>query len=397
MLDVKKLVKEHEQMVIGWRRDLHRIPEVGCELPQTAEYVAKRLEEMGIEVKTGVGGYGVIGVIHGKREGKTIALRSDMDALPIEEETGLPFSSEHKGKMHACGHDAHMAMTLGAGKILAENKDKIHGKVKLIFQPAEEGPGGAKPMIEADALKNPDVDAILGLHIGNIFPEVKNGQIGIGYGPIMACLDSFKIVVKGRGGHGAMPHVTIDPIPISAEIILGLQTLISRELKPSRPGVITVGRISGGTTYNVIPEKVELEGTARFIHEEARQHLSKRLGELAKQIAGAMRGDCDVSYTYGYPPLVNDPDFTRYFAQVAATVIGPDNIVEITEPTMGGEDMAYFLREVPGTFFFLGGGKEQNGGIYPHHHPKFDIDESVLWKGTALLVAGAVNWLKDNS
>lgn len=194
-----------------------------------------------------------------------------------------------------------------------------------------------------------------------------------------------------------MPNVTIDPIVMSAELILGLQTLISRELKPTRPGVITVGKIWGGTTYNVIPEKVELEGTARFIHEEERQNLSRRIGELAKQVSAGMRGDCEFSYTYGYPPLVNDPDFTRYFADVAAQVIGAENIIEITEPTMGGEDMAYYLREVPGTFFFLGGGRVHNGQVYPHHHPKFDIDESVLWKGTALLVAIAVNWLKDNA
>jgi amidohydrolase len=397
VLDFKELALEQEKVIINWRRDLHRIPEVGHDLPETAKYIAARLEEMGVGVQRNVGGHGVVGLIRGRTAGKTIALRSDMDGLPLEEETNLPFTSEHKGCMHACGHDAHMAMTLGAARILQEKRNQLQGQIKLIFQPAEEGPGGAKPMIEAGVLKHPTVDAILGLHIGSIFPELGNGQVGVCYGPAMACLDSFKIVVKGKGGHGAMPNATVDPVTISAEIILGLQTLISRELKPSRPGVITIGKIQGGTAYNIIPEKVELHGTARFIHEEERQRLSCRLGELSRQIAQAMRGDCEVRYNYGYPPLENSPTFTKFFAGIASSLLGPENVIEISEPTMGGEDMAYFLQHVPGTFFFLGGGKVQEGRIYPHHHPKFDVDESVLWRGAALLAATATCWLKENS
>ena len=392
---IKNYAKQIESDIINWRRELHKIPEVAHDVPLTADFITKQLDSMGIEYRKGVGGYGIVAVIEGRNEGKTFGIRADIDALAVEEETGLPFASIHKGRMHACGHDAHTAMALGAAKILQEIRDELPGRVKIIFQPAEEGPGGAKPMIEDGALKDPDVDAIIGLHIGNIFKEVGNGQIGVGRGAIMACLDSFKLTIKGKGGHGAMPDVTVDPIAISVQVVSALQTLISRELKPSHPAVITVGKLHGGTAYNIIPEKVEMEGTARFIHEEDRQRISNRIGELAAKIAEGMRGSCTFEYVRGYPPLVCDDQFTDYFIGVAAEVIGRQNIIELAEPTMGGEDMAYFLQEVPGTFFMLGSAKE-TGEIYPHHHPKFDIDEGILHLGTSLFAATAYSWLKDN-
>jgi amidohydrolase len=392
---IKEKALEIENEIINWRRELHQIPEVAHDVPKTAEYIASELDQLGIPYRKNVGGYGLVAVINGEKDGKTFGIRTDIDGLAIEEETGLPFASIHKGRMHACGHDAHTAMALGAAKILNDMKDELPGKVKILFQPAEEGPGGAKPMIEDGALEDPKVDAIIGLHIGNIFKEVKNGQIGVGRGPLMACLDSFKITIKGKGGHGAMPNVTVDPIIISVQVIQALQTLISRELKPSHPGVITVGKLHGGTAYNIIPEKVEIEGTARFIHEEDRQNISKRIGVLATQIAEGMRGKCDIEYVYGYPPVVCDDQFTDYFKTVAKEVIGDENIITLTDPTMGGEDMAYFLKEVPGTFFFFGSAREGEEA-YPHHHPKFDLDEGVLWKGSALFVATAYKWLKDN-
>ncbi|MBS4040110.1 MAG: amidohydrolase [Flavobacteriales bacterium] len=392
---IKDMVLDIEKDIIQWRRELHQIPEVAHDVPKTAEYIAGKLDQFGVPYKRNVGGHGIVALITGSKPGRTFGIRADIDALAIEEETGLPFSSTHKGKMHACGHDAHMAMALGATKVLNSISGDLPGKVKILFQPAEEGPGGAKPMIEEGAMKDPVVDAIIGLHVGGIFKEVQNGQVGIGRGAIMACLDSFRMTVWGKGGHGAMPNATVDPIMISSYIIQALQTLISRELKPTSPGVITIGTIQGGTAYNIIPEKVELLGTARFIQEEDRTNISKRIGELASQIAVGMRGRCEFEYTYGYPPLVCDEQFTDFFKGIAEEVVGSQNVVTIDNPTMGGEDMAYFLKEAQGTFFFLGSVK-QGDATYPHHHPKFDLDESVFWRGSALLAETAFRWLKSN-
>lgn len=396
-MDFKKLAKDNENQMIEWRRDLHKIPEAQHDLPKTSRYVCNVLDELKIEYKSGIAGSGIVATIYnGIPEGKTFAIRTDMDALDINEETGLPFSSEHKGKMHACGHDAHMAIALGAAKILNEKKESLNGNVKFIFQPAEEGPGGAKPMIEENVLKDPDVGAIIGLHIGAIFKEVKPGQIGIRKGSVMACLDRFSLEIIGQGGHGAMPHTTVDPIAISASVIQDIQTLISREISPVRPAVISVCKIEGGTAYNVIPGNVKMEGTARFIHEEERQSISRRLGELVEQAAKSRRAEVNFDYHYGYPPVVNPPEFTDFFHQCAKELMDPQDIIELEEPVMGGEDMAYFLLEVPGTFFFLGGAREHNGKVHPHHHSKFDVDENVFWLGTALFIKTAFEWLKQN-
>ena len=396
-MDFKKMALDIEDQIIKWRRDLHQIPETGLELPETSNYIEQELDKMGIEYKSGVAGSGIVAIIWaGDEDSKTFAVRADMDALNITEETGLDFASTHEGKMHACGHDSHAAMALGVAKIASENKDKLAGNVKIIFQPAEEGPGGAKPMIEEGALEDPKVDAIVGLHIGTIFKEVKPGQIGVSKGATMACLDSFDIEVEGKGGHGAMPHTTVDPVAVSSSIVQELQTLISREITPVRPGVISVCKIHGGSAYNVIPGKVNMEGTARFIHEEQRQQISKRMEELVEKVADARRAKVKFNYHYGYPPVANPEEFTDYFKGVAETVMDNENIIELKEPVMGGEDMAYFLKEVPGTFFFLGGAKEIDGEIYSHHNSKFDIEESVFHLGTALMAKTAFDWLEKN-
>lgn len=396
-MDFKKLALEIEDQIIKWRRDLHQIPETGLNLPKTSKYIKKELDKMGIDYRSGFAKSGIVATIWaGNEDSKTFAVRTDMDALNITEETGLEFASKHEGKMHACGHDSHAAMALGVAKIASENKDKIAGNIKIIFQPAEEGPGGAKPMIEEGVLENPKADAIVGLHIGTIFKEVKPGQIGISKGETMACLDSFEIEVEGKGGHGAMPNITVDPVAISSSIVQELQTLISREINPVRPGVISVCKIHGGSAYNVIPGKVNMEGTARFIHEEQRQQISKRMEDLVVNIADARRAKVKFNYHYGYPPVINDEDFTDYFKEVAETVVDKKNIIELEEPNMGGEDMAYFLKEIPGTFFFLGGSKEIDGEVYPHHNSKFDIEESVFHIGTALMTKTAFDWLEKN-
>lgn len=395
MTQLAKEVRELQEQIVAWRRDLHQIPEVGLEVPKTAAYVSERLDEMGIEHRKNVGGHGIVGVIKGEGEGKTILLRADMDALAIKEETGLPFASTN-GNMHACGHDAHTSMLLGAAKVLNANRDKFKGNIKILFQPAEEGPGGAKPMIDDGAMENPKVDAALGLHIGLIFPELGPGQIGVKSGNLMACLDSFKLKVLGKGCHGAMPHTGVDPVAITGQVISALQTIVSREVQPTRPAVVTIGKLHGGSAYNVIPGVVEIEGTARAVDNETRKLLDSSIESIVAGITRGMHGDYEYEYTYGYPPVVNDPEFTKNFTETAKKVVDEEDILEIQEPTMGGEDMAYYLEMVPGTFFFLGGGNEEKGIIYPHHNAKFDLDEDVFWKGSALLAQGAVDWLNEN-
>lgn len=393
MFHLKEEAKALQGQLVEWRRYLHRHPEVSQEVPETAAYVAGQLKDMGLEVRTGVGGHGVVAVLKGDRPGKTIGIRADMDALNIKEETGLPFSSKKEGMMHACGHDGHMAMALGTAQLLSQHKNELAGAVKFIFQPAEEGPGGAEPMIKDGALENPKVDAIIGLHLGVIWEELSPGQVGVCYGSMMASLDRIDVKIKGKGGHGAMPHVTVDAISIASQVVTTLQTIVSREVKPVQPAVVTIGKFHGGTAYNVITDLVELEGTVRCLTPELRQNLAKRIEEIIKGVTTAMRGDYEYKYTFGYPPLFNNPDFTKEFSMVAAEVVGAENVRELTEPTMGGEDMAYLLQEVPGTFFFLSSNNPEKGIVHPHHNPKFDIDEDVLWIGTALFSAMAVKWL----
>ncbi|MBS4023454.1 MAG: amidohydrolase [Dethiobacter sp.] len=388
--------KKIQAELISWRRELHQFPEVGLELPETAAYVSKKLTELGIEHKTGIGVSGIVGLIRGKEEGKTIAIRADMDGLAIKEETGLPFASQN-GNMHACGHDAHTSMLLGVAKILNENKDKLKGNIKLLFQAAEEGPGGAKPMIDDGAMENPRVDAVIGLHIGTIFKEIGPGVVGVAYGNLMACLDRFDIKVIGKGCHGAMPDTGIDPIVMAAQVVNALQTIVSREIKPTEPAVVTIGEIHGGRSYNIIPDAVDIVGTARATSQDVREKIASRMEEIVASVTKAMRGSYEFNYTFGYPPLVNDAGFTKGFVETAKKIVGEEKIFEITKPTMGGEDMAFFLEKVPGTFFFLGGGNESKGIVTPHHNSKFDVDEDVFWIGTALLAQGAVDWLEKNS
>lgn len=385
--------KEIHSSVVKWRRDLHQIPEVGLELPKTAAYVADRLKEMGIPYKMNVGVSGIVGLIEGKNKEKTIALRADMDALSIPEETGLPFASTN-GNMHACGHDTHTAMLLGAAKILNDSKDDLNGNVKLIFQAAEEGPGGAKPMLDDGAFENPKVDAVLGLHIGSLTEDTIDGQITVCHDKMMACLDSFKIVIKGKGCHGAFPQNGVDPILIASNVISAIQSIVSRELAPTDPAVITVGIINGGFAYNIIPDTVVLEGTARALDQTVREYIAKRIGEIAKGVSEAMRGSCDYNYHFGYPPVVNDAEFTDQFIESAKRILPEEDIVEMKKPIMGGEDFAYYLNEVPGTFFYLGSLLPIDEICYPHHNSRFAINEDTMERGVALLVQGAYDWLE---
>lgn len=391
-MDILKKIKEVENYIIRCRRDIHQIPEVGLDLPKTSAYVASELKSMGIEIKEKVGTSGVVGLIKGHGQGKTIALRADMDALPIREETGLSFASVN-GNMHACGHDGHTAILLGVAKVLSENKNKIKGNIKLIFQAAEEGPGGAKPMIEEGVLENPKVDAVLGLHIGSLTDTDKAGLVMVSYDSMMACLDSFRLKLIGKGCHGAYPETGVDPIAMAGYFLTSVQTIVSREISPTDPSVITIGKINGGTAYNIIPGSVQLEGTVRAVDQAVREKLAKRIEEIAKGISETMRGSYEFDYTFGYPPLINDENFTKEFVKSAEKIISTEDIMVMKKPVMGGEDMAYYLREVPGTFFFLNNPKAVDGKFYPHHNSKFDIDEKMLSRGAALLIQATLDYL----
>ncbi len=395
MLNIIQEVKKIEEDIISWRRELHQIPEIGLDLPKTTKFIMDELDNMNIEYHTLVNGNAIVGLIKGKEEGKTIGLRADTDALPVKEETGLEFASNN-GCMHACGHDGHAAILLGAAKVLNENKDKFKGNVKLLFQPGEEYPGGAKPMIEEGALENPKVDAVMGLHLGNLGKEIPKGKIGVSYGAMMAAVDVMYIKINGKGSHGAYPHQSIDPIVTASEIVLALQTIISREIDPVEPAVVSVTRIDGGFNHNIIPDSVEIQGTIRTVNEETRQRISRRIEEIVKGITLAHGASYEIDYEFCYPALINSEEFTKGFVESAKKIITEEDIVEMKLPVMGAEDMSFFLQEVTGTFFYLSNMAEIDGEFHPHHNPKFDIDEGEMWKGVALIIQSTIDWLNKN-
>lgn len=394
-MDINKLSKDVLSEVIEWRRYLHQIPETGIDLPKTSEYICGVLDKLGIAYEKGVGlESAIVATIKGGNgQGKTIALRADMDALPMREETGLDFASKTEN-MHACGHDGHTAILLGAAKVLNDIKDKFSGEIIFLFQPGEEISAGAEPMIKAGCLNG--VDAVMGIHIGNISTEGKPGIALFSKGSMMACLDKWTMKIKGVGSHGAYPHNSHDPVVMTANIISALQTIVSRELDPVDPGVITIGKVSGGTAYNIIPEEVELEGTARSVKQETREYIAKRIGEVAKHIAQASKGEIEYDYTFGAPPVVNDEEFTSSAMESARKVLGEENVQLMDNPVMGGEDFAYYLKEVPGTFIFLSNPLEIDGQYYPHHNPKFAIDEDYFDRGIALFVQTTLDFLNGN-
>lgn len=392
-MDYIKLSKENEDLCIQIRRDLHMIPELELDLPKTSKYVKDKLEEWNIPYTEYINGNGIVALIEGDEPGDCIGIRADMDALPVTEETGLEFASTHEGKMHACGHDSHTAILLTAGKIINENKDKLKGCVKLIFQPGEEIPGGAKPMIDEGALENPRPKYMIGQHGGGLYEE-PTGTIGFKENALMASMDRFSIRVNGKGGHGAHPHTSIDPIIISGEILLGLQKIISREISPVDNGLVSVCKIQGGTSQNIIPDYVDMLGTARSLDEETRDIIEKRIGEISKGIAETYGGTVDYNYERMYPVLNNDPEFTRHVKEIAKKLF-PNNVVDIPKPTMGGEDMAFFLQEVPGTYVFISNlYPHKDGKFYSNHNSKFDLDEREFYKGVSLFVATVFETLK---
>ena len=374
MNDINRMVSEHKDLIINIRRDLHRIPETAYTEKKTSAYVIDYLNSLELDVQTDIAQYGVVGLLKTGKPGPTLMLRADMDALPLNEDTGLAFASVHEGVMHACGHDAHMAMVLGAATIFNKIKDELSGNIKFLFQPAEEGPGGAKPMIEAGVMENPAVDYSIGCHM---WPDIPEGTIGVRPGPFMAAMDRFDIKIKGRGGHGAMPHLCADALEVGTQVINALQRVVSRHMDPLEPTVVTVGTFHAGTAFNIIPGDADLSGTTRTFNPDTWSTWESRLEKLVRGVCESMGADFELKYSQGYPVTINDESAAELVRRCAEKVVGEDRVV-VPPKTMGGEDFSFYLNESKGCFFAVGAGRED---YVPVHNPKFDFNENVMLLG----------------
>ncbi|RKP51393.1 amidohydrolase [Cohnella endophytica] len=376
--------------LIELRRDLHCYPELSFEEQRTSSIVASYLQSLGLSVRTNVGGYGVVADLHGETSGPVIALRADMDALSIEEETDLIFKSRVPGRMHACGHDAHTAILLGAAELLCNRREQLRGTVRLLFQSAEEINAGAKAMVEEGVLHG--VKEIYGLH--NL-PTLSAGKLATRFGPMMGSVDRLEIVIEGKGGHGAIPDQAIDPIVAASAVVLGLQTAVSREISPFEPAVVTIGSFQGGEMNNVIPQRVRLTGTVRTFSPEVQRTIADKIERLVRLIAEGYRCTANVAYIAQVPVLMNDEQCLQAANQSIASLIGSDNLVEAA-PTLAGEDFSVYLERIPGSFIWLGSGpKERSAAAYGLHHPKFEIDESCIPLGASVLASIAMDRLSS--
>jgi amidohydrolase len=376
-------IRSLQPQLVEWRRHLHQRPELGFKEQLTAQLIAQKLQEWGIEHQTGIAQTGIVATIPSNRPGPVLAIRADMDALPVQEENDVPYRSMHDGVMHACGHDGHTAIALGTAYYLSQHRDDFAGTVKFIFQPAEEGPGGAKPMVEAGVLKNPDVDAIIGLHLWNNLPL---GTVGVRSGALMAAVECFKCTILGKGGHGAMPHQTVDSVVVSAQIVNALQTIVARNVDPIESAVVTVGELHAGTAQNVIAGTARMSGTVRYFNPKLEGYFGKRLEQVIAGVCQSQGASYELDYWHLYPPVINDVKIAELVRSVASEVIEtPAGIVPECQ-TMGGEDMAFFLQAVPGCYFFLGSANPTKDLAYPHHHPRFDFDETALGMGVEIFI-----------
>jgi len=385
---VRTEVDRTREDVIETRRALHRRPELSEQEHETAAFVARRSGELGFTVRSGVGGTGVIADLDSGKAGPTLMLRADMDALPVlERGEGRVVVSETDGVMHACGHDGHMAMTLGAATALVALRDSWSGRLRLCFQPAEETASGAVPMIAEGAADG--VDRVLGIHL---WAPLETGRVAVKSGVIFGSADSFSVTITGRGGHGGMPHTAIDPVVTTAQIILALQAIISRETSPFSPAVITIGRVSAGTAFNVIADSAELLGTTRALEASERERLLRRVAEVAAAVAAGNGAQARFEHTAGCPPVVSDASTAELVQRVAAATVGDDH-VDLAVPITVGDDIACFLERVPGCYYLVGAGHPERGPVAPHHSAYFDIDEAALAIGVETLVRGALDVL----
>ncbi len=371
----------HDDLV-ATRRRLHRAPELSMVEHDTAAYVADQLRALGLDdVRTGVGQTGVLGTLRGGKPGPVTLLRADMDALPVTELNEVPYRSERPGVMHACGHDGHVSILLAAARTLAARRGDVPGTLVFCFQPGEEGHAGAKKMIEDGALENPHVDRTFALHL---YSGLDVGKIGVRDGPFFASADEYDLTIRGKGGHGAMPHLAVDPVVAGAYVVTTLQTIVSREVAPKDPAVITVGKFSGGTTFNVIPDEVTMKGTVRAFDAEVRRSMPERIERILSGLASAMRFEYDFQYHWSYPPTVNDKTINDIVREVGRSELGAENVVE-HDIIMWAEDMSFMQEQRPGTYFVLGSRGSQNTS-FPHHNARFDIDESALDIGYRMMV-----------
>ncbi|NOZ85164.1 MAG: amidohydrolase [Deltaproteobacteria bacterium] len=378
-----KRAKRLKSKLVEIRRTIHRHPELAMQETNTAAYIAEVLRHTGLKVRKNVAKTGVVGLLEGRLKGPCVALRADMDALDIQEQNDVPYRSKEKGKMHACGHDAHIAALLGAAILIEGRRFSLPGSVKFIFQPSEETPpGGAKPMIDEGVLEEPEVKAIFSLHSE---PDIKVGQIGVKEGTMMAAADDFTVAIKGAPSHGARPHLGVDAVVLASQAVLALQVMLARRMDPTIPALLTIGKIHGGYRRNIIADQVFLEGTLRTLSDSSRRRAMRLLKSTVSGIAKTGGGSAKVDWHGGYPALVNDRSLNQIVRQAGGEILGRGNIVEIQDPAMGGEDFAYYCKQVPGTMFRLGIKNKSKGIEYPLHHPKFDLDEDSLWIGAAVL------------
>lgn len=395
-INTRELAKAIEDQMIGWRRELHQCPELGMKTVKTEKIILRVLDEIGIkEVRSGIGGpdcHGVAAVIRGALPGRCLGIRADCDALPILEETGLPYASQNPGCMHACGHDGHTAMGLGIAKILYENRDKLCGAVKMIWQPGEEGDDGALKMIEDGVLENPSVDAMIGQHSGTSrFQEVKPGQIGWTWDPSSFCITGWWARFQGKSAHIAEPHLGVDPLLTACYAVTELQAVLSREKQPSKPAICAVSMFHAGEKNNIIPASCSLEGSIRSNNEEDQTYYFQRLKEIFAGIAKAMRCTVEVGCGHYLGTTDNDPEMVKKLVPIAKKVLGDDNVVEVKIAIPGGEDFSEFTKRVPCVYYYHGGnfGDERD---YPQHSSKFDLNEKTFWSGVAVMTQFALDW-----
>ncbi len=387
--DIDELVPD----MVAFRRDLHQHPELAYEEVRTSGIVARRLDSLGLQVQVGVAQTGVVGLLRGGKSqpgAKTLAIRADMDALPIHEVNEIDYRSSVEGKMHACGHDGHTAIALAVAALFSKRQAELTGNVKFLFQPAEEGRSGANLMLKEGVMEG--VDGVIGLHLMSTSPV---GRVGVRAGPVFASADGFVLSVKGKGGHAAMPQEAVDPIVISAYIITALQTLMSRESSPFSPAVISIGTIQAGRAFNIIPETAQMQGTVRAFSQADREQWLRRIRELATGVSLAMGGSCEVQAYSGPHACVNDASMTHLVHEAAVASVGAGN-VESSEAVMttSSDDMADFLKAVPGCYFIVGARNEEKGAHYPHHHPRFNFDEDAMSIAVEVLARAAMNFLK---
>ncbi|WP_027338810.1 M20 metallopeptidase family protein [Halonatronum saccharophilum] len=390
MVDFKGEAFKIKEEIIRLRREIHSNPELGFEEWETAKLVANYLRSLGLEVQEGVAKTGVVAFLEGKSKEKVVGIRADMDALPIKEENDFDYKSKNEGVMHACGHDGHIAMVLGVAKVLSQFKRELEGSVKFIFQPNEEQfPSGAEAMIEEGVLEG--VDGIFGIHVN---PQLKVGSVGIKEGPIMAATDKFKIEVRGEGGHGAAPHRTVDAVIIAADIIQNLQSIVSRRVRPVEPIVLTIGRVCGGKSYNVIADKIEVEGTVRTVNPKLREEVPLLMEQTINGVTDIFGGGYQFDYQFGHSVLNNDKELTKLMEKVSRDIIGEAGTIILQNPLLAGEDFASYAKRIPGFFLHLGV-SSPNQKVYPWHHSKFNLDEEALPLGTALLAKAAYEFLLE--